>query len=259
MKLQSTATKIVLALAFIALIIGFSAFSQKDKSGRYSFRQENNPSDNDTTTRSKHDRLLTDKEMDKLDAAMKRLEEQMERLDEKMKHMDFSKTQRDVDDAMSKIDFQKMNRQINDAMKQIDMAKIQAESKESFARLERVNRDRVREQLERAQLQLERQKRNMDLSFNNRERRLDIEKTMQRARESMEKAKIEMQNLRDFTNELQKDGLIDKKKAYKIEVKDGELYIKDNKQTKEVSDKYRKYYKKDNFTINNDGNEGIRI
>jgi chromosome segregation ATPase len=257
MKLQAHATKIVFALAFIALIIGFSAFSQKDKSGKYSFRNENNPSDSDTTTRSKHDRLLTDKEMDRLDAAMKRLDEQMEKLDEKMKHMDFSKTQRDVDDAMKKIDFQKINQQINAAMKQIDMAKIQAESKESFARLERVNKERVREQLERVRGQLEREKRNMN--FNNGERRLNMEKTMQRARESMEKAKIEIQNLRDFTDELQKDGLIDKKKAYKVEVKDGELYINDNKQTKEVSDKYRKYYKKDNFTINMNADEGIRI
>jgi chromosome segregation ATPase len=257
MKLQSTATKIVFALAFIALIIGFSAFSQKDKSARYSFRDENNPSGNDTTTRSKHDRLLTDQDMDRLDAAMKRLDAQMEKLDEKMKHMDFPKVQHDVDDAMSKIDFQKMNRQINDAMKQIDMTKMQAESKESFARLERVNRERVREQLERVRGQLEREKRSLD--FNNGERKINLEKTMQRAKESMEKAKVEIQNMRDFTDELQKDGWIDKKKAYKVEVKDGELYINDNKQTKEVSDKYRKYYKKDNFTINMNENKGIRI
>jgi hypothetical protein len=41
-------------------------------------------------------------------------------------------------------------------------------------------------------------------------------------------------------------------------VKEGELYINDKKQPKEVSDKYRQYYKKDNFTINMK-DDGIRI
>jgi hypothetical protein len=257
MKLQSTATKIVLTLAFVALIIGFSAFSQKDKSDRYSFRQQENSSDNDTTTRSKHDRLLTGKDLDRLDAAMKHLDEQMEKLDERMKKMDFSKAEKQADEAMKKVDFEKIKQRIDEAMKRVDFEKIQADTKASLARLEKIDKSRLKDQLERAKKQVEEERRQMEL--NNGRRKINIEKTMQHAKESMQKAKVELQNMRDFTDELQKDGLIDKKKPYKVEVKEGELYINGNKQSKEVSDKYRKYYKKDNFTINMEQNEGIRI
>jgi hypothetical protein len=88
--------------------------------------------------------------------------------------------------------------------------------------------------------------------------RRNTEKAMKSARESMKKIKVEMKGLRDFTNALESDGLIDKLKPYKIEVKGGDLYINDKKQPKEVSEKYRKYYRKDSFTINTQ-EEGIII
>ena len=59
--------------------------------------------------------------------------------------------------------------------------------------------------------------------------------------------------MKQLTNALQKDGLVDNKKPYKLEIKDGELYINGEKQSKEVTDKYRKYFRNDNYTITNDG------
>ena len=59
----------------------------------------------------------------------------------------------------------------------------------------------------------------------------------------------------ELTKALDNDGLVDNKKPYKLEVKDGELYINGTKQTKQISKKYRKFYKDDNYTINNDGDE----
>jgi hypothetical protein len=59
----------------------------------------------------------------------------------------------------------------------------------------------------------------------------------------------------DLTTALEKDGLIDNKKPYKLEIRDGELYINGKKQTKKVNDKYRKYFKNDNYTITNDGDQ----
>ena len=41
----------------------------------------------------------------------------------------------------------------------------------------------------------------------------------------------------------------------KRKLQDGELYIDDNKQLKEVYEQYKKYYNKDKFTITNDGNK----
>ncbi len=110
--------------------------------------------------------------------------------------------------------------------------------------------------MEVVRTQLEKQRANMDL--NSKEFKVNVDKAMRNAKEAMMKAREELQNLKEFTNELEKDGLINKSKHYKIEVKSGELYLNDKKQTKEVNDKYRKYYRKDNFIINLN-EDGIRI
>jgi hypothetical protein len=51
---------------------------------------------------------------------------------------------------------------------------------------------------------------------------------------------------------LEKDGLLDSKKPYTLQVKEGELYINGNKQSKEVSDKFRKYFQSNNYALTND-------
>jgi hypothetical protein len=239
MKRHLSPTAIVFVLALTALIIGFSAFSQKEKSAPYSFRKQSDAGpDSDTTTRRQHDKYLTDKDLDKI------------------------KVQKTVDEAMQKIDFKKMNRQLEQSMKQLDHQKLQREMKETMARVEKVDMPRIKIEMDRARRQLERE----HTQFNSehvkeqlRDARKHAEEGMKHARESMEKAREELRGMRDFTNELQKDGLIDKKKGYKIELKSGELYINDQKQPKEVNDKYRKYYKKENFTIKTDADEGVRI
>jgi hypothetical protein len=57
----------------------------------------------------------------------------------------------------------------------------------------------------------------------------------------------------ELTKALEKEGFVDNKNPYKLEIKDGEFYINDKKQSKEVTDKFRKYFKNDNYTIINDG------
>jgi hypothetical protein len=59
------------------------------------------------------------------------------------------------------------------------------------------------------------------------------------------RAKKEIALLKEFTEALEKDGLISKKKGYKIEIKDGEMYINGTKQSKEVNEKYKKYFKEE--------------
>jgi hypothetical protein len=59
----------------------------------------------------------------------------------------------------------------------------------------------------------------------------------------------------DLMKALDKEGLVDNKKAYHLEIKDGEFFINNIKQPKEVTDKFRKYFRNDNYTINNDPDE----
>jgi len=54
-----------------------------------------------------------------------------------------------------------------------------------------------------------------------------------------------LRDLKDFTDALQQDGLIAKKKGYTIEwTKDGDLIINGKTQPKEISDRYSRFYKK---------------
>ena len=69
------------------------------------------------------------------------------------------------------------------------------------------------------------------------------------------KMKKDLTLMTELTNALEKDGLVDNRKAYKLEIKDGELYINDKKQPKQVSNKFRKYFKNDNYSIINDGDQ----
>lgn len=67
--------------------------------------------------------------------------------------------------------------------------------------------------------------------------------------------KKDLELMSDLTNALEKVGLVDNKKPYKLEIKNGELYIDGKKQPKEVNDKFKRYFKNDDYTISNDGDE----
>ncbi len=68
-----------------------------------------------------------------------------------------------------------------------------------------------------------------------------INDAMNKAKADIEKAKQSLQKMKDFTDALAADNLIDKKKGYTTEWKNGDLYINGTQQSKSISDKYRKY------------------
>jgi len=65
---------------------------------------------------------------------------------------------------------------------------------------------------------------------------------LQNAARGLQSAKASLQQLKAFTNDLEKDGLIEKDRPNSIEIKDGDLYINDAKQPKKVIRKYREKY-----------------
>lgn len=261
MKLHFSAAKMVFVLALTVVIIGFSAFSQKGKSDKYSFRKETSTTNIDTPAPRIPNRYLTGEDMDKIEAAMKKLDEQMEKLNEQMKKIDFNKVEKEVNAAMQKIDFDKIEKQMNESLRKIDYEKIKRDIRENVEHVQnlegaKVQMEGAKVQMKSAQAELAKQRANLAI---NGEVRVNVDKAMRNARESMMKTREELKNLKDFTDELEKDGLINKSENYKIEVRSGELYINNKKQTKEVNNKYRKYYKKENFTINLNESEGVRI
>jgi len=57
----------------------------------------------------------------------------------------------------------------------------------------------------------------------------------------------ELNLMNQLINGLEKDGLLDSKKPYWVNIKEGELYINGKKQPKEVSDKFRQFFQSDNY------------
>ncbi|MDQ6756439.1 MAG: hypothetical protein M3004_05845 [Bacteroidota bacterium] len=61
--------------------------------------------------------------------------------------------------------------------------------------------------------------------------------------------KHKKKDVKEMTTEMEKDGLINKKEGYNIEYKNKELLINGKKQSNEVTEKYRKYFKGEDFQI----------
>jgi chromosome segregation ATPase len=250
MKRFTSFTKIVFTLALTALAISFFAFRQKDKSGKYSFREKQTT---DTTTSGQRNRNGSDRDFYKIEEQMKHLQLQMEKLDAQMKKLDgqfqkldFSDQEKEISEAIKNIEMDKNNEQIEEALKGIDLNEIN----NSVERV-KVNKLRMKEvekQLERVKTNLQKQR--FNLQFKNERIRENVERALNDAKQAGENAREEIRNVKELTDVLEKDGLLDKSKAYKIEVKKGELYINGKKQSKEVSDKYRQYYREGDFLIN---------
>jgi hypothetical protein len=81
---------------------------------------------------------------------------------------------------------------------------------------------------------------------------------MAKAKKDIEKAKLEIANYRAFIRVLESDGLIKAGEPYKVELKDNVLYINGVQQSKEATEKYRKYYQgKTHFTIYDNKDKGV--
>jgi hypothetical protein len=248
MKKIFSLTNAVLALALIAGAICISSFRQDKTAVPDSFRT-NSEGDEDTTPPRKRNRDADELRIDRLEEAMKKLDVEMSKLNEKLKNIDYNKIQRDVDASLKKVDFDKIAKDVEASVKKTDWKKMEREMKASMEKVRNIDMVKMKEQLAKAKVQMEKHQKAMKL--NSEEFKGKIANAMEKAKASMEKAREEMQNMKSFTDALEKDKLIDKSKTYDIKVENGELYIDGKKQPKEVNDKYKEYYKKDNFHISN--------
>lgn len=187
---------------------------------------------------------MRDYQADELDNAMKGLDKAMIDLDKNL-NIDVAKMNMELKLAMEevkKIDWEKTKNEVAKAMhnaeiklKEMDMKKIEADI------------TRAKENLKKEKIVA-----HIDMD----KIRKEVSESLAKAKTGIEKAKKELAELKAFTNSLEKDGLIDKKKGYRIEVKDKKLFINGKEQSKEVNEKYNKYLDKEDFSISSDG-EGI--
>ncbi len=176
-------------------------------------------------------------------------------IDKAMKEIDFGKIRSEIEQSMKEIDGTKIRMEIDKAMKEVDMEKISREIKESMKEIDmdkiKLELDKVK-QMDFSKLDAEMKKLQLELKKIGPE----IEKSMEKAKESIHKAKEELKQYKEFTNGLEKDGLIDKQKGYSIKHKNGELYIDTKKQGADVYNKYRSFLEKHKtFSLEKDGDD----
>lgn len=180
-------------------------------------------------------------QQESFDKAMQEMDIKMKELDTKMKDMKV-----DIDlklDALSQVNLEAIQKQTEASLKQIDWNKMQQDINTSVKNVQDqvAKIDLSKMKIDMQALQEKLQSEQFKSQFNAEKMQKQINEAMENAKVSMEKAKQKMQQIKAFTDELAAEGLIDKKKGYKLEWKSGELYINGQKQSKDISDKYRRY------------------
>jgi creatinine amidohydrolase/Fe(II)-dependent formamide hydrolase-like protein len=256
MKNVFTCTKPLLIAFLLIVLVGGSSWQIGTKSKSESAKQFSDTTKPGNNSAGKDEPGIKD-----LDKVMKELEESMKKLEIEMKKFDGAKLEKEIKESMSKVDWKKIQDEIKASMDKIDWKKIHGDvekaMKEAELNIKNIDMSKMEEKMKEMQEKLSKEQ--LNIKIDGKKIRQQVEEGMKKAKVGMEKAREEIKNLQEFTDELEKDGLINKKKGYKIQVKDGELYINGTKQSKETSDKCRKYYRKENFTINTDGDSIITL
>lgn len=205
------------------------------------------------------------KDFDKLQTELDR---SMLEVTEEMKKIDLSKIQGQIEASLKSIDMEGIKKSVEASLKDLNLDKIMAEVSASLrdikpgfkseeiekamqearkeldgARLslKEVDQELIKKELESAKKEIEKAK--IEIS------KIDVDKIIAEARQGIDKAKIELRLTREMFVEMEKDGLINAKEGFTLEYKNKDLYIDGKKQPQKVTDKYRKYFKEDDFKI----------
>ena len=237
----------------IAIVACFSVILLSWGGQKQSPQQRPGQSFNDTVPTKKADRKVRDLDdvIDELDRAEFKVDmaKVNDQLKEAMKQIDMAKIQMEVDKAMKEVDMEKIKAQVEKVTSEIDAAKFDKEIKESLASVDWEKMKKNMEEVKKIDMsKLDADMKKIEIEMKGLGPK--IEKEMENARASIEKAKAEMKEYKSFVDGLEKDGLINKKETYTIQHKNGELIINGKKQPADVYNKYGSFLKKhDKFTI----------
>jgi hypothetical protein len=246
-------------------------------------------------TRESGDRDF-DKELRQLDEAQQQLDKLKDKdwdkiqndIEESLRKIDVEKIQQQVTDAYAKVDFENINRQIQESLRKIDFEKMKLELDKSLENAGKIDKEEIKKEIQKAERQvkeaLDREEWKEELKNAQKLKKEELEKEMARVKKDMEKvkedmkkekfnfkkemekakidldkSKEELKGYQEMIYDMEKEGLLSTKDDYSIEYKDGNLYINDKKQSQQVTDKYKKYFKKNKIAIKKqDGDINIR-
>lgn len=189
-----------------------------------------------------------DEAIAELDRAMVHLEKEFKKPIPPVPPADLAKMKAEIERSLKELDPAKMQADMEKLKKELDTEKIKADVEAS---LSKVDFEKVKADLQRVR----------DVELSKIEAQLqkmgpEIEASMKKAKESVEKAKQEMQEYKGFIDGLEKDGLLNKKENYKIEHEDGVLKINGKVQPAPVYNKYKAFLEKHkDFTIKKEADD----
>lgn len=260
MKNATVYTRPVLAgffLLIVMVVFAWQVAGQKTTPG-----QQRANDDRDTTQSRKHRNDKNEYQLNgDFDEAMRRLNMEMKQLDERLAHLDVQ-INKQVQEALARIDFDKISRQTADAMKNIDWQKIQLNVNQALQKAQREMEQVKMEELNTRMKELETRLKSDSFRLQLDTKHLDeqVQKSLSAAKGKLREAQGRLEKIKSFTDALEKDGLINTEKGYRLELKEGSLYINGVQQSKAVTEKYRKYYpNEDHFSINHDGSDSITL
>lgn len=254
MKNVLTTPKAYMLAGLLVIAVTALAWQTKTKKQPHDTTTTANAAGGDTTPTRKHITKQNDINIniDGLDESLGQLNVNMKNLDINLSGLDTC-IEKNIKLALSNINFEEIGKTTRDAVNSINWKDIQNDinnaMRDVHVELKNIDWDKISADIKKAGDEVK----NVHVDVNVQD---IVNNAMEKAREGIEVAKVELKKYRDFINELDRDGLINKKDGYRLEWKsDGSLYINGKKQPKEVSDKYHKYYKEGGYSISNDGEE----
>jgi len=230
-------------LALIPIGIAFTTIAWQHSDNNAS---DKNQQGQDTIPAKHHHKDFRNDDLqddENLDRAMRKLDEALKNVEVNLDQIDWDHIQHQIDVSLEKaneeikthIDMDDIQKQVDQALNSIDMKKIQRETDRALQHAaNNIDFKKINDEINRAL-------NNMKTELNSDQFRIDMR--------DAEKADNESDDYRDLLDGMENDGLISENGDFHIAHKDGELYINDQKQPKEVVDKYKKYFKQDNIRI----------
>jgi ribosomal protein L29 len=182
-----------------------------------------------------------------------------------MKSVDLNKINLEAQKALKGIDVEVMQKQMNEALAEVKidneviqkaisevhidtdvlqkaMAEVKVDFDKELAEIKDLDTQEMHKAMDEVKAELKKLKE--ELKTEN----PDLKKEMDKAKKEIGEAKKEIRGYQDMIYAMEKEGLLDTRKDYKIVYRDNVIYLNDKKQTEAVTAKYRKYFK-ENITI----------
>jgi len=148
--------------------------------------------------------------------------------------VDMEKIKKEIDRSVRAINTEKINEEIKKAMEEVKANLNSPEFKKNMEEVKKINTEKLEEELRKAKTELEKNK-------------VDMKLEMKKAKEQIAKAKANLSEYKEMTSQMRKDGLISNDGPYDLQYKNNELFINGKKQSPEITNKYRKYFKEGSF------------